>query len=214
MSLDRIIPITLVFICHIGGIYVLQKHTTATVIEPQTQEIVVQLVQPTEVKNTAPMLPNISSKPRLTPKLVPHAHPTLASSPHAATTTPSTLLSAPPAPYSALAEKPDPTTPEHLTEPSSSYQAPLFNASYLNNPPPSYRPASRQMPENGTVILRVYVDIHGSASVVELRTSSGSKRLDNAAIEAVRHWRFVAAKLGNNAIAAWVLVPIVFQLDS
>ena len=210
MSLNRIIPITLVFICHIGGIYLLQKHTTATVIEPQTQKVVVQLVQPTEAKNVAPILPNISSKPRLTTKSVPHIYP----SRHAPTATPNALLSTPSAPSSALAEEPDSATPEHPTEPSLTYQAPLFNASYLNNPPPSYPPVSRQMQENGTVILRVHVDSDGTASTIELRTSSGSKRLDNAAIEAVRHWRFVAAKLGNEAIAAWVLVPIVFQLDS
>ncbi len=216
MSLDRIILITLVFILHIAGIYVLQKQPSTTAIAPQAQEIVVQLI-PSKASATLAS-PNISSKPKRAPKKsAPYTDLALASRPHitSAATVESSVIPPMAAPSAVLAEgQPDSTTSEHSDKPAPTYQAPLFNASYLNNPPPSYPPVSRQMQENGTVILRVHVDIHGSASAIELRTSSGSKRLDNAAIEAVRHWRFVAAKLGNEAIAAWVLVPIIFQLDS
>ena len=216
MPLDRVIPITLVFMFHIWGIYVLQTHPATTVITPKTKEIVVQLTSSTTTRSSAPIRPNVPRNPRLAPKSVAHTYPVLASRAHTTTLAPikSSELSPAATPSPALAEEPDSTTPAHPNEPSPVYQAPLFNASYLNNPPPSYPPVSRQMQENGTVILRVHVNAHGTASAVELRTSSGSKRLDNAAIEAVRHWRFVAAKLGNETIAAWVLVPIIFQLDS
>lgn len=216
MPLDRVIPITLVFVFHIWGIYVLQKRPATTAITPQTKEIVVQLTSSTAARSSAPILPNVPRKPRLTSKSIAHTYPVLASRPHTATAAPIKSSERPAAatPSPTLAEEPDSTTPAHPNETSPVYQAPLFNASYLNNPPPSYPSVSRQMQENGTVILRVHVNAHGTASTVELRTSSGSKRLDNAAIEAVRHWRFVAAKLGNEAIAAWVLVPIIFQLDS
>jgi protein TonB len=49
---------------------------------------------------------------------------------------------------------------------------------------------------------------------VDIKTSSGSARLDEAAEAAVRQWRFVPAKQGEAAVAAWVLVPLVFKLDS
>ena len=47
-----------------------------------------------------------------------------------------------------------------------------------------------------------------------MRTSSGYERLDRAAVEAVRHWRFAPARRGTETIAAWALVPILFQLDA
>jgi protein TonB len=49
---------------------------------------------------------------------------------------------------------------------------------------------------------------------VEIRTSSGVERLDRAALDAVRRWRFVPARQGDTPVDAWVLVPIRFSLDS
>ena len=63
------------------------------------------------------------------------------------------------------------------------------------------------------MVLRVLVDAAGNARQVELRTSSRFERLDEAALEAVRRWRFVPARQGDRPVAAWVLVPIVFTLE-
>ncbi|HEX4334034.1 MAG TPA: energy transducer TonB [Usitatibacter sp.] len=93
-------------------------------------------------------------------------------------------------------------------------EPPRFDMAYLNNPPPAYPPLSRRLKEQGRVLLRVLVSTAGNAQDVELRTSSGSERLDRAAIEAVRRWRFSPARRGAETIAAWALVPIVFQLDA
>jgi periplasmic protein TonB len=69
------------------------------------------------------------------------------------------------------------------------------------------------MGEQGKVTLRVFVDTNGLPARVELATSSGYPRLDNAAIETVRRWKFVAARQGDTPIAGSVLVPLVFKLD-
>jgi periplasmic protein TonB len=90
--------------------------------------------------------------------------------------------------------------------------APRFDADYLSNPAPVYPPASRAMGEQGKVFLRVFVSAHGEAQSVELRTSCGHARLDEAAIDAVRRWKFVPARQGNDTVAAWVIVPISFTL--
>lgn len=91
---------------------------------------------------------------------------------------------------------------------------PDFRAAYLDNPPPPYPPIARRSGEQGRVLLRVLVTPSGSAETVELRTSSGSQRLDHAAVETVKRWRFVPARRGTEPIAAWVLVPIQFTLDT
>lgn len=73
--------------------------------------------------------------------------------------------------------------------------------------------ASRRLREEGRVVLRVRVSADGLPATVELRTSSGSGRLDRAAQSAVERWRFVPARRGSQPIEAWVLVPIEFKLQ-
>ena len=90
--------------------------------------------------------------------------------------------------------------------------APRFNADYLSNPAPVYPPESRTRGEQGKVLLRVLVSQAGAAEEVALRLGSGHERLDQAALDAVRHWKFVPARKGTEAVAAWVVVPILFTL--
>lgn len=90
---------------------------------------------------------------------------------------------------------------------------PSLNADYLNNPPPSYPPQSRELGEQGKVLLRVLVNANGGVEQVNLRKSSGYQRLDQAAQDSVKQWRFVPAKRGDQAITAWVVVPISFSLQ-
>jgi protein TonB len=92
--------------------------------------------------------------------------------------------------------------------------APRFNAEYLDNPKPAYPSISRRMGEEGEVRLRVYVDTAGAAQHVEIERSSGFPRLDQAALETVKRWRFVPARQGSQPVAAWVIVPIQFTLRS
>jgi len=89
-----------------------------------------------------------------------------------------------------------------------------FDADYLSNPAPAYPPLSRRLGEEGKVVLRVHVEPNGRPSQIELKNTSGSPRLDQAARDAVWRWKFAPAKRGDEAIAAWVLVPIVFTLKN
>ena len=68
--------------------------------------------------------------------------------------------------------------------------------------------------EQGTVILHVLVDADGKVLTVEIETSSGSPRLDRAARDAVRQWRFNPAKHGGAALSAWARVPVSFNLST
>lgn len=86
------------------------------------------------------------------------------------------------------------------------------DANYLDNSKPVYPPLSRKAGEQGKVVLRVYVEASGAASRVEVSGSSGFERLDRSAANAVSRWKFVPARQGSEAVAAWVLVPIVFSL--
>lgn len=91
---------------------------------------------------------------------------------------------------------------------------PTHEADYLDNPPPAYPRLSRRLREEGEVELRVRVSPAGQAVAVELARSSGSGRLDEAALQAVRNWRFEPARRGEQPVEAWVRVPIVFRLEA
>lgn len=106
---------------------------------------------------------------------------------------------------SAPESKPEPK-PEPKIEP------PRFGVSYLNNPQPLYPPISRRMGEQGRVLLKVLVNANGDAETVDLDTGSGFERLDQAAMDAVKKWRFIPAKRNNQPLSAYVLVPISFSL--
>lgn len=115
--------------------------------------------------------------------------------------TPAPVVTAPPAPVAAPAPAPEPVVP------------PRFDAAYLDNPAPVYPPIARRMGEQGKVLLRVFVGTDGRAERVDVNRTSGSARLDQAAAEAVRRWRFVPARQGDSAVAAWVIVPINFSME-
>ncbi|MBW7657650.1 TonB family protein [Hydrogenophilus thermoluteolus] len=91
-------------------------------------------------------------------------------------------------------------------------EQPSAYASYLNNPPPDYPTASRRLGEEGTVIIRALIEEDGHASIVQVEKSSGYLRLDRAAEEAVRKWKFKPGKKNGIPVAMWHLIPIKFEL--
>lgn len=93
-------------------------------------------------------------------------------------------------------------------------ESPKFGAAYLHNPAPKYPSLSRRIGEEGRVLLRVLVAASGAAESVEIEAGSGSVRLDQAAMAAVKKWRFIPAKRDKEPVSAFVIVPIQFTLNS
>ena len=118
-----------------------------------------------------------------------------------------------PAPAAPVAVPPVEIKPAPPAPPAEPFVQPRFDANYLKNPAPNYPPLSRRMGEEGKVILRVLVSPQGSAESVEVKTSSGSQRLDDAAVNTVKLWKFIPAKRGETAVQSAVLVPIIFKLE-
>lgn len=142
-------------------------------------------------------------EPLLQPEPVRLAAPIEAPAPAAAVVPPPPA--APPAPSFAPVAPPAPSA-------SPTPAPPRFDADYLDNPKPAYPAISRRMGEEGKVVLRVQVAASGLPTEVTLHAGSGSPRLDQAALDTVRRWKFVPARFGDEAVAASVLVPIVFSL--
>jgi protein TonB len=56
------------------------------------------------------------------------------------------------------------------------------------------------------------VDERGRSKSTEVNQSSGSEALDQAALQAIKRWRFSPARYGDKPVESWVKVPIDFRL--
>ncbi|MEX4002193.1 energy transducer TonB [Paraburkholderia sp. EG285A] len=110
-----------------------------------------------------------------------------------------------------MQQAPAAAAPTHESRPPPT-SAPIGNAAYLHNPAPDYPQIAQDQGWEGRVLLRVHVLADGSPDSVAVQTGSGRRVLDEAAREAVAHWRFVPAKRGDEAVEGWVTVPIDFRL--
>ncbi len=123
------------------------------------------------------------------------------------------IATAPPA--NALAsEMTDERASESSQEMTSAQGQPgaRTDPTYLNTPEPAYPLAAQRRHQAGTVWLTVRVTASGRAARVELTRSSGFPLLDEAAKAAVRRWEFEPARVGAQAVASIIEIPVHFKL--
>ncbi|UNK57925.1 energy transducer TonB [Pseudoxanthomonas daejeonensis] len=85
---------------------------------------------------------------------------------------------------------------------------------YAVAPPPAYPRDAIRSNAQGTVMLRVLVDVDGKPLEVIVDRSSGHRSLDREAVRQVQQrWRFEPAMREGRAVQAWGLVPIDFSLQ-
>jgi periplasmic protein TonB len=87
-----------------------------------------------------------------------------------------------------------------------------LDAKALTIVPPKYPLESRRKREQGTVVLAVTLDPSGSVADLGVASSSGFDRLDRAAMDAVRRWRWSPTVRDGIAVAVKGTVDIPFIL--
>ncbi|WP_080509073.1 energy transducer TonB [Chromobacterium violaceum] len=87
-----------------------------------------------------------------------------------------------------------------------------YAPAYLENPQPAYPERSRQLGEEGVVTLSVRAGVDGRVLAVTVARSSGFRRLDQAATDAVSRWRFVPAKRSGKPVESDWTVPVRFEV--
>ena len=126
-----------------------------------------------------------------------------------------------PSPSTLVAQVVPPPAPVVATEPPAPAPAPSLPKTippsavqYLVPPAPVYSRMSAKMRESGKVLVRVYIDEAGLPRNVQLATSTGFSRLDDAALAAVRSCRFKPYLENGVAVAGWAAIPIEFELPA
>ncbi len=175
-----------------------------------------------EPPKPAPPQPQKKPKPIVKPKAKPRKpapakpKPLISASDSASEITVAKTAETPKAPPAASS----PPAPAAASAPAKSAPAeaapliqPHLNANYLDNPPPAYPRISRRLGEQGKVLLRAMINTGGTVAQLTVQKTSGFSRLDQAALETVKNWRFVPARRGGQVVPAWVVVPVSFSLE-
>ena len=187
---------------------------------PAQQAVALPQAAPTPPKPVVtPPKPVVKPKPKPKPKVTPKPKaPSEIKKPQPEKTEPKADTS-PPAP--AAPSTPAPASPiasAPKANHASASASPVItqanaNADYLHNPAPPYPRMAKQRHWEGQVTLRVLVTPDGRCGDISVHRSSGHDVLDEAALDAVRNWRFVPGKKGDTPISSWVNVPIAFTLE-
>ena len=117
---------------------------------------------------------------------------------------------APPALAASLA----PVDPAPAPLPTLPRTIPPSAVQYLVPPAPLYSRISARLRESGKAVVRVFIDEAGLPRQVQLASSTGFARLDDAALAAVRNCRFKPYLDNGVAVAGWAAVPIEFELPT
>lgn len=110
----------------------------------------------------------------------------------------------PPPPSPIAAAPPQPTGPVTIGD---------LDERMIEGKPPRYPMESRRRKEQGTVLLRLLIGTDGRVAQISIAQSSGFERLDQAALQAARGWRWQPMIRDGQPVEVRGVMPIPFVLQ-
>lgn len=104
--------------------------------------------------------------------------------------------------------------PDSISPSSSLMGKDIRSREKFPNPRPPYPLASRRMGEQGAVDLQLCLSRQGHVESVAVIKSSGYMRLDQAAIETIKTWKFSALEIVTAPLSDCYRLPIHFRLEA
>jgi protein TonB len=117
-----------------------------------------------------------------------------------------------PTPAPVAVAVPGPPAPAAPPAPPSMVQGGDLGTQMVAGKPPRYPIESRRKHEQGTVVLTLILGVDGAVETLVVSQSSGSPRLDNAARDAVKGWRWKPTIRGGQPVRVKGVVEIPFVL--
>ncbi len=200
--------IAVILILHAALIFALVQVRQHVVRAREAKLTVVNLTPPppppaAEEPPPPPVKPEVVAPPPIVRTPVPPVQQ-VATTPDPAPSTPS------PAPVAA------PPAPVAVAVPSSTIQAGDIGTQMVSGKPPRYPVESRRKREQGTVVLSITLGLDGGVESITVARSSGFRRLDDAARDAVRGWRWKPTVRDGQAVRVRgvVEIPFVLRIDA
>ena len=213
-QISRVGPLGLIIGLHLAFFYALQSGLLKQAAQALPKEVFASFITP----DPAPQ-PVVPKPPPAAPKTVPVVKKQAVARPTpvapAMNPTPSQqAVTAPPAAAQSI-EPPAVAAPAAPQAPATPAQPKVVSGiEYIQEPQADYPPIARRMGEEGTVIVRVLVNEKGRAERADIKKSSGSARLDEAARKAVLRGLYKPYMEDGKAIAVSANIPISFKLDN
>ncbi len=206
-----------VVVIHAGLLYFLFKQQLIPPPEQLATLMVNFIPSPQPKEEAKPETPPPPPKPKPKPVKKPQPQQLVAKAPPLSESEP---VAPPPPPEPALEAEPE-AEPEPVVEAAPAPQMPAGPVSlsselsvacpHLNAP--TYPALSKRLGEEGKLVLRVELDEKGYVDVAHIVNSSGFKRLDEAAMAAVKTWRCTPTVRNGQPVRAVALQPFNFVLQ-
>lgn len=198
----------------IAFILVLHAGAIAALVEARTQVVRATPERLTVINLSQPPPPPASEAPPPPPS----APRVVAPPPIVRTPVLSTPVQTTPEPMPVVAaDAPSPPVPSPVVSaapaaPPSIMQGGDLGAQMVSGKPPRYPMECRRRHEQGTVILSLTLGLDGTVEAISIAQSSGSHRLDDAARDAVKNWRWKPFLRSGQAVKVRGQVEIPFVL--
>jgi protein TonB len=183
---------------HVGLAFALIAGLKSGMLDKLPEELKAEVVQPKDVVKPPPPPPPDLAKPP--PPFVPPPEINITSE----------------APNNNAIQAVQQTTPTPPPPPAPPQPAPTQLTGVMRTHIlPPYPELSRKLGEQGSVTLEVTIDTSGNATDATVQTSSGSQRLDDAAVAWVKsHWRWNPPTTNGQPSGARTLVKMTFNLKN
>jgi len=175
-------------------------------------------VIPVKKVHRAPLVVDLIAEPPAPPPAPPEqkVEPVKAARPVIVAPPPIVQAPAPPPPVVTIATPPPPQAvivpAKPAPAPAASVSAGDLSSTMISFKPPRYPVESRRRKEQGVVLLNLLLAEDGSVAEISVQKSSGFPRLDEAAMRAVRHWRWSPTIRDGEAMKVRGVVEIPFIL--
>lgn len=169
-------------------------------------------VKPVTVK-PAPIKPTAGKPAATKPSVIAKAAPVPADTSIAEPTPAAAAANTTSAPGTEATAAPASTTHTSTAPPVAAQGEADLKPNPTESPRPFYPRAARQRGWQGVVTVLVHVAENGMPLEVAVKESSGHSVLDEAAVDAVKRWRFTPARHGGRPVTAAVEVPVRFSLE-
>ncbi|MET0376562.1 MAG: TonB family protein [Rhizorhabdus sp.] len=165
-----------ILLVHVAAFYALVKFDVIEIAAKKAPLVVDLIAEP-------PAPP--AEKPEPQPVVVEKVQPTVIAPP------PIVQTLVPPPPQISVTTTPPPPKPVAApAPPAGPVMVGNLDERLLEGRPPRYPFESRRKHEEGTVVVRLLIGTDGRVAQISIAQSSGFERLDQAAVQAIRGWRW------------------------
>jgi len=195
----------------VGGWALLQLDVVRDAVREAAPVMMVDLILPAQPPKPEPPKPVPQPK-----KAAPAPAPIIAAAP-TPTPAPPTFVApepvpAPPQPVNVAPAPPAPPAPIPTPMAQAIKQIPPSAVRYLKEPVLNFPLLSKRAKEQGTVVLRITVDVNGRLKEAWVHKSSGFERLDQAALQDIRSARFAPQMEDGKPVEWQTLAPLAYDL--